>query len=256
MNQINKISLLCLTALMSGVISCGDTQESNESGSSDPDMTSHTSDMGHENSVTDDSDRALVFTHKMNLKTDENRFSSLAYDCNQCTFEQWKSIVPPAGWSKGPAQVLLVDSSEMRSTPRFDGVEPAVDFLDEVEGPEYVNIAKVLDAQIIDVNEERLIVEAQVMRDTLLRFNSGRRIHELRDPEGRTFVLFAHGVDPDNVIIPDFESEALLSSLTPPPGWTYSSRITADGLDLDTPDIATVLAIRGAHIELTWELLP
>ena len=243
--------VLCASALCTWVVSCGTTQDSTPT----DETPSTTTETNTDDGVTGAADGTYTFTHKMNLKTDDNQYSSLAYDCNQCTFEQWKTIVPPEGWSKGPAQVLMANTGVLRSTPTFEGVEPAVDFLDDVEGAEYINIAKVLDATVVAVTETELIVEAQVMRDTLLVFNPGRRIHQLEDPTGRTFVLFAHGVDADNPVIPDLDSEDLLSSLVPPEGWTYSSYLAEDGLELDTPDVATVLAIRG-DIELTWELIP
>ena len=251
MHRTLLVCWLCISMLSTILASCGNNQEASPAA----ETPSTTTDTNTDDGVTGAADGTYTFTHKMNLKTDDNQFSSLAYDCNQCTFEQWKTIVPPEGWSKGPAQVLMANSGELRSTPTFEGVEPAVDFLDEVEGAEYINIAKVLDATVVAVTETEFIVEAQVMRDTLLVFNPGRRIHELRDPDGRVFVLFAHGIDADNPVIPDLDSENLLSSLVPPEGWTYSSRIADDGLELDTPDVATVLAIRG-DIELTWELIP
>ena len=34
----------------------------------------------------------FAFTHKMMKKIDNNPFSSLAYECRECTFEQWNSI--------------------------------------------------------------------------------------------------------------------------------------------------------------------
>ena len=255
MNHSSPVFHLVATLLTCCVFACAGDENQSDATTSAVGDTSEPANSDDASEHTGAADGTYTFTHKMNLKTDDNQFSSLAYDCNQCTFEQWKTIVPPEGWSKGPAQVLMTNSGELRSTPTFEGVEPAVDFLDEVEGAEYINIAKVLDATIVAVTETELIVEAQVMRDTLLVFNPGRRIHELRDPDGRVFVLFAHGIDADNPVIPDLDSENLLSSLVPPEGWTYSSRIADDGLELDTPDVATVLAIRG-DIELTWELIP
>ena len=255
MNHSSPAFLFLSALLLSCVVACGGDKAPNDAVTSENGDPSQPSNSDNASEVTGAADGTYAFTHKMNLKTDDNQFSSLAYDCSQCTFEQWKTIVPPEGWSKGPAQVLVADSGELRSTPTFEGVEPAVDFLDEVEGSEYINIAKVLDATIIGTTETSFVVEAQVMRDTLLVFNPGRRIHQLEDPTGRIFVLFAHGVNADNPVIPDLESEELLSSLVPPEGWLYSSYIADDGLSLDTPDIATVLAIRG-EFELTWELIP
>ena len=54
---------------------------------------------------------------------DEHRFSALGYECSTYTFEQWLAIVPPEGWSKGPAQVLITDSREMRNVSSLEGVK-------------------------------------------------------------------------------------------------------------------------------------
>lgn len=196
---------------------------------------------------------ATAFTHKMIKGTGENMFASLAYECPQCTFEQWLAIDPPEGWSKGPAQVLAASGGEMRSRPTLDGVPDAVDFIEEVPGDEYQIIAKTLDGAVVERINGGAIVEAQVMRDTLLRFDAGRRVHELTDPEGRVFVLFAYEVDPSDVVIPDFEDPNFMGDFTAPTGWTYASRVLEEALTLDTPDVATVLAIRGEVVS-TWEL--
>lgn len=193
-----------------------------------------------------------VFTHKMMKSTGENMFAALGYECPQCTFEQWLDIEPPEGWTKGPAQVLLANSGDMRSTPSVDGVPDSVDFIEEVPGSEYQLIVKNLAGRIVESDSNGLTVEAQVMRDTVLRFDAGRRVHELTDPDGNVFVLFAYGIDPSNVVIPNTEDPGFMDGLSPPAGWTYSSRAIEEALVLDTTDTATVLAIRGAVIS-TWE---
>jgi len=195
----------------------------------------------------------MSFTHKMMRSTGENSFAALGYDCPQCTFEQWLAIVPPEGWTKGPAQVLVADSGEMRSYPSFDGFPDTVDFIDEVPGEEYRLIVKNVDARLIERGPRGVIAEAQVIRDTLLRFDADRRVHEMTSPEGNVFVLFAYGVDPENIVIPDFDDPTLFDDFTPPEGWTYSSRILEQELLLDTPETATVLAVRGETIT-TWEM--
>jgi len=197
--------------------------------------------------------RMMAFTHKMFRSTGENEFAALGYECSQCTFEQWLAIVPPEGWTKGPAQVLVADSGEIRSNPSFEGVPDTVDFIDEVPGSEYQLIVKNLDARVITAGAGGVVVEAQVMRDTLLRFDAGRRVHEITNPEGNVFVLFAYGVDPEDVVIPDFDDPGLFDGLTPPDGWTYSSRVIEEELLLDTTDTTTVLAIRGEFLS-TWEM--
>jgi hypothetical protein len=194
-----------------------------------------------------------VFTHKMMMPTGENPFAAVGYECPQCTFEQWLDIETPEGWTKGPAQVLLADSGELRSRPSFEGIPDAMDFVEEVPGEEYELIVKNLDAQPIEATADGVIVQAHVLRDNELRFEAGRRVHELTDPEGNVFVLFAVGVDPLNVVIPDSDDPGFMADLEPPAGWTYASRVLEEALILDTPDSTTVLAIRTQEVS-TWEM--
>lgn len=202
--------------------------------------------------ITGASSERQSFTHKMMRDTGENRFASLAYDCAQCTFAQWLAIDPPEGWKKGPAQVTLFSRAEMRSTPSFEGVPDAVNFIDEVSGDEYRLIAKTLDAELIKVGPSGIVVEAQVMRDTIFFYDVGLRVHELTDPEGDVFVLFAYEVDPENIVIPDVQNPEFMDNFIPPDGWVYTSRVLEESLIIDTPDVATVLAIR-AESTSTWQ---
>ena len=194
---------------------------------------------------------AHSYTHKMRKPTGENLFASLAYECSQCTVEQHAAIEVPEGWTKGPVQQILSDG-ELRSTPSFEGVPDAMDFVEEVPGNEYILIAKNLDGEILETGENGVVVRAQVMRDTVLRFPTDSRVHELTDPEGDVYVLFAHGVDPDALDDIDFQAVDALGDFSGPEGWTYTTRVLDDELALDTPDIATVLAIRGETTS-TWE---
>lgn len=191
------------------------------------------------------------FTHKMMKRTGENAFASLAYDCNECTFEQFFAIEPPAGWTKGPTQVLL-PIGEMRNRPSLEGVPDAMDFVPEVPGNEYKLIAKVLDARILQAGADGIVVESQVLRDTLLRYPAGSRVHELTDPEENVFVLFAHGIDPFDLESIDFQGADALAYFSAPEGWTYSTRILEEELALDSQGVVTVLAIR-AENDSTWE---
>lgn len=203
--------------------------------------------------ITGASGNGMAFTHKMMKRTGENAFATLAYECPACTFEQWLAINPPNGWTKGPAQVLVASGGELRSLPSLEGVPSTMDFIEEIPGNEYQMIAKNLDGRLIQADAVELVVEAQVMRDTLLYFDAGRRVHELTDPDGRVFVLFAYEVDPENVVIPDFDAPDFLVDFTPPEGWAIGTRVLDEQLQLDSPNVATVLAIRG-NISSTWEL--
>ena len=195
----------------------------------------------------------LVFTHKLIRSTSDNPpISSLGYECDRCTFEQWKSIIPGEGWSKGPAQILIADSGMMRTRPTHDDYPSAVNFLDEVPGDEYELIVINIGGEIIEASPARVVVRAEVTRDTVLQFNPGRLLHILTSPEGVEYVLFGIGVDPDNLLIPDADDPALLEDFEAPQGWLYSTEITTDGETLDAPGFASVIAVRNTR-ELTWE---
>jgi hypothetical protein len=225
------------------------TDESDDTGNTDP-----TDETGDSDQVED---LVQAFTHKMMKSTGENPFASLAYECPECTFEQWDSIVPPDGWSKGPAQIAVFSAKDsgLRSTPSIEGHPDTVDFLDDIPGNEYKLIARPLDGTLIENGPSGLVVEVQVMRDTLLVFNAGMRVHELTNPEGNVFVLFAHHVDPYNLQEINFQDADSMAYLTPPEGWTYSTRILDEELALDSDNsdgVVSVLAIRG-DLNSTWE---
>jgi len=246
---LSKIWLLAFCVFALSACANNETAPDTDTDASSPIEPADTPD---DTIITGASNDTHHFTHKMMKSTGENAFATLAYECPHCTFEQWLAIVPPEGWNKGPAQVLVATDGEMRSWPSLEGVPDTMDFTDEVPGNEYQIIAKNLDARLIEADAGEFVVEAQVLRDTALSFDAGGRVHELTDPEGNIFVLFAFEVDPENVVIPDFQDPGFMGDFTPPEGWSYESRILEEDLVLDTPDIATVLAFRGGVIS-TWE---
>ena len=194
-----------------------------------------------------------AFTHKMMKRTGENMFSILGYECNTCSFEQHAAIVSPQGWTKGPTQVSAFTHGELRSHPSFDGVPDAMDFVEEVPGDEYKLIVKTVSGELLEQGANGIVARTEVMRDTRFTYAAGRRVHELTSPGGDVFVLFAFQVDPSNPVIPDFEDPEVLGDFGAPEGWTYSSRILDEELVLDTPQTATVLAIR-KQTDSTWQL--
>ena len=193
----------------------------------------------------------ISFTHKMMKSTGENMFSSLAYECSECTVEQHAAIEVPEGWQKGPVQRILI-TGEIRSTPSFEGVPPAMDFVEEVEGEEYVLIAKTLSGALVEAGNGGITAIVEVMRDTVLRYPAQSRVHELTSPEGDIFVLFAYEVDPATPDAIDFQSEDALADFSGPTDWTYATRILEEELVLDTPETATVLAIRAERTS-SWQ---
>ncbi len=193
---------------------------------------------------------AQTFTHKMIKPTGENPFAQLAYECFQCTFEQQAAIEPPPGWSRGVTQIVLA-VGELRSTPC--GVPSSVDFIPEIPGNEYQLIARPLDGRLLEVGAQGLMILIDVMRDTVLRFPAGQRIHELTNPEGDVYVMFAYEAESMDVNISDFNSPHALDGYPRPTGWSYSTRILERELVLDSTGVVSVLAFRGSAPLSTWE---
>ena len=243
--------------LMALLTACSADSEDNQEPTDTVEATD-TPDPIDETDATDPTEEVQkAFTHKMMKQLDDNPFAALAYECQECTFEQWNSITAPDGWSKGPAQISLfsLPDSGMRSYPTVEGHDDTVNFLDDIPGNEYQIIAVTKDGRFIDNTASGLVVEVQVQRDTFLVFNPGMRVHELTDPEGNVFVLFVHHVDPENLDERDFQDPTVLNYFVAPEGWTYSTRILDEQLTLDSDNsdgVVTVLAVRG-EINSTWE---
>ncbi len=255
---MRHLKIMGLALLLSVAWGCGnDSSTQDMSHDAVSDASDGADSIGHPDSSTQAEEIRPGVTHKMMKNTGENLFASLAYECAQCTFEQWESIVPPQGWSKGPAQVAVFSApdSVLRSYPPVVDHPAAVDFLSEVPGDEYKVIAITHSGRIVANGANGIVAEVQVERDTRLVFTAGMRVHELTAPEGDVFVLFAHHVDTAAWENTDFQSEDALDYLTAPEGWTYSTRTLDEELALDSESsqgVVTVLAIRGA-VNSTWE---
>ena len=128
----------------------------------------------------------------------------------------------------------------------------SVDFLEDMPGEEFKLIVINTGAEFIEITEARMVVKATVIRDTILEFNPGRLLHVLTSPEGKDYVLFAMGIDPDNVVIPDTDAPDVLGDFVAPEGWTYSTEVATDGLTLEASGLTNVIAFRSTS-ELTWE---
>ncbi|MEP1593296.1 MAG: hypothetical protein ABJK20_01930 [Halieaceae bacterium] len=193
-----------------------------------------------------------TFTHKMVRNTGENLFSQLAYECSECSIAQQTSIVPPPGWQKGPIQVALPIAA-LLSSPSVEGEPDSVDFLPDVPGNEYRMIAVVRDGELLDSGGNGVMAVTEVERNTMFRYPANTRVHELTDPDGSIFVLFAYEVESEEFIGVDFQSADALRDDPIPVGWSYSTRILANDLVMHAREVATVLAIR-ASVTSTWQL--
>ena len=108
------------------------------------------------------------------------------------------------------------------------------------------------------------MLRADVERNTLLRFDAGRRVHELRDPTGQVYVLIAYQIDAEDRVVPEFQDADVLGNFFSDPdavaasGWRLESRILEEPLLLDTPKVASVLVVirSGGEHQSTWQKSP
>ena len=191
------------------------------------------------------------FTLKVLKRTGENLFSNLAYECNECTFEQFDALTLPRGWRKSPKQMIL-PVGELLSHPIFEGVSSTLDLIPEIPGDEFQLIAKGLEGKIVNVSFSGIMIKSKVMRNTVLRYPAGRRVHELTDKDGNIYVLFAYEVKSVNFDRMFFEKDDVLLNYPRPKGWSYSSRIINEDLILNSKGIVDVLAIRSDPSSV-WE---
>ena len=191
------------------------------------------------------------FTLKVLKRTGENIFSNLAYECNECTFEQFDALTLPRGWRKSPKQIIL-PFGELLSHLSFEGVSSTLDLIPEIPGDEFQLIAKGLEGKIVNVSFSGIMIKSKVMRNTVLRYPAGRRVHELTDKDGNIYVLFAYEVKSVNFDRMFFEKDDVLLNYPRPKGWSYSSRIIDEDLILNSKGIVDVLAIRSDPSSV-WE---
>ena len=191
------------------------------------------------------------FTLKVLKRTGENLFSNLAYECNECTFEQFEALTLPRGWRKSPKQMIL-PVGELLSYPIFEGVSSTLDLIPEIPGDEFQLIAKALEGKIVNISFSGIMIKSKVMRNTVLRYPAGSRVHELTDEDGNIYVLFAYEVKSVDFDRSFFEKADVLSNYPYPNGWTYSSRIINEDLVLNSKGTVDVFAIRSEPSSV-WE---
>ena len=191
------------------------------------------------------------FTLKLLKRTGENLFSNLAYECNECTFEQFESLKPPRGWSKSPKQIIIPEG-KLENHLTLDGIPSSLNFISEIPGDEFKLIAKSIEGKIVKLGFNGIMLKTKVMRQTIFNFPAGSRVHELTDSEKNTYVLFAYEVESADFDRSYFQNINAMSNYPYPRGWVYSSRILNEDLELNSNGIATVLAIRNKPSSV-WE---
>ena len=192
-----------------------------------------------------------AFTLKVLKRSGWNLFPNLAYECNECTFEQFDALTLPRGWSKSPKQMIL-PAGKLLSHLSFEGISSTLDLIPEIPGDEFQLIAKTLELNIVDISFSGIMIGSKVMRNTVLRYPAGRRVHELTDEDGNIYVLFAYEVKSVDFDRSFFENPDVLSNYPRPKDWSYSSRIINEDLVLKSKGIVNVLAIRSEPSSV-WE---
>ena len=190
-------------------------------------------------------------TLKLLRRTGENPFANVAYECDACSFEQFVALEPPPGWMKSAPQIIL-PTGELTGTLEVEGVPRTLDFIPEIPGEEFELIARGIDGQLLASGGGTLMVVANLQRKTRMHFAPGQRVHELTNPDGEVFVLFAYQVDAPDFDRSLFENEDAMADYPTPADWRLSTRILTDPLVLDATDVVTVLSIR-ADTATVWE---
>ena len=178
----------------------------------------------------------------MQKLTGENPFARIVYGCSECTRQQFAAIPVPAGWTKGNP-MLLVPHAKLERPPNLPGVPKTTDFVPEIAGDEFRLLARVDSGRILGVTTSGIVAVSQVERFTVFTYDAGTMLHELIDPQGNRYVLFAasfldKGVDPARANA--FAKFGLL------PGWRYVSHRLAAPLVVDSHGLANVLT-RNEH---------
>lgn len=83
--------------------------------------------------------------------------------------------------------------------------------------------------------------ERKVNRGAAFLFDAGTPVYQLVDPAGSTYIMQSYCISVDPTLT-EASLAGLGERLTLPPGWTYRTRLLADGVTVDTTQsLATVL---------------
>jgi haloalkane dehalogenase len=181
-------------------------------------------------------DRRYCEVLLINLGTDPviiKVFNSLAF--NDCPHDLWEALDPEAIKAEQGADMVQMNGpryfimDEIHVTPT---VEPEViDF-----GGIDMGLAATVEIPLSELmSGQGAYIERTVKRTNMWVFYADRRVYELTSDTGQPYLMQAYAriVDPD-LSLPDLE--ALGEELQVPDGWTYSSRVLAEELRLETVD--------------------
>lgn len=155
------------------------------------------------------------------------------YTLNECAADTWAALDPTAIATENGVPVALLNGPRYwlidSVTKQREGALNVVDF----GGLDMNELAVVTVTQRLDGLKP--YVANSVDRKTVFTYAAGSTVYELTDPNGATYVMqsWSQQVEPTLV---EADLAGLAARLTLPAGWTYSSRVLSETLDVVTVD--------------------
>ena len=153
---------------------------------------------------------------------------------NRCSADAWEALDPATIQAAHGATGIAMNGPRYFLANRGSGAE-----LPKVATRMYGDVEMKLLASVV-TDEPESYAPVTVLRTNVWTFKRGQEIYELTDPEGRVYVMQSYS----QIVIPDLnESElsALGERLALPPGWTFSSRVLEEPLELVADGEVTVV---------------
>ncbi len=156
------------------------------------------------------------------------------YTLNECAPDTWAALDPTAIAAENGVPVALLNGPRYwlldSVTKNREGALNVVNF----GGLDMNELAVVTVTQRLDGLKP--YVPSSVERKTVFTFAAGSTVYELTDPNGATYVMqsWSQQVEPT---LEEADLAGLGSRLTLPTGWTYSSRVLSETLEVVTVDV-------------------
>lgn len=173
--------------------------------------------------------------------TGENAFARNVYLCPDCTLEQFDAVIPPVDFVKAAPKLFVANASSSVPPTPGPGVAPGLDLVPDIPGDDFGYVARATSGDVLGfATGFGPLAAADVARDVEFRYAAGRLVHELSDPDGFRWILFAF----DLSLLDDYDLEQAdsLAPLPIPAGWTYASRVLDQELVVDSNGLARVFA--------------
>lgn len=167
--------------------------------------------------------------------------------------EVWNTLglndCPQADWDALDAEAIAAERDVLAARlngPRYWVLDTIVPVAQEERVLDRFGALDMFRAATVDLGTEipdpgASYEERSIARDTIFRFKPGSEVYELTAPDGRRYVMqaYSHFVDATQTID---TLAALGDRLALPDGWTFTTRVLDETLDLlSTDGVATVL---------------